>query len=207
MLTEGARTQARVPRTGNSGDDVAAQRFVKKAPRMEPPPAPKPAQEVKQLTRGISTTSWRNLLAAGFGMMALIAGGGAAYYVWRRRRRLVAPREPTAESYRAKAERGDAGAQCDLGFCYEVGRGVPVDRLQAAQWYRRAAEQGHGTAACNLGYCYEVGIGVAVDAQQAVEWYRRAAAQARHVTHCYSLRIPHRVTQQRPAELIISIGY
>lgn len=139
-------------------------------------PSGKPVEAPRHLSRLSTTTSWRVMLGLGAAAV-LIAGGGAAYYAWRRRRTDGAPVEPTAEKYRAKAERGDAGAQCDLGFCYEVGRGVPIDRAQAAQWYRRAAEQGHGIAACNLGYCYEVGIGVTVDPQQAVEWYRRAAAQ------------------------------
>ena len=44
--------------------------------------------------------------------------------------------------YRKAAEQGDAGAQNDLGVCYDNGQGVNKDYTEAVKWYRKAAEQG-----------------------------------------------------------------
>src|SRR5258706_14796961 len=41
----------------------------------------------------------------------------------------------------ARAERGDARAQAQLGFMYEYGRGVPQNFVIAAHWYCCASEQ------------------------------------------------------------------
>lgn len=48
--------------------------------------------------------------------------------------------------FMAKAEKGDAEAQFNVGYCYIRGAGVPLDEAQAAVWYRKAAEQGKGYA-------------------------------------------------------------
>jgi TPR repeat protein len=48
--------------------------------------------------------------------------------------------------FMAKAEKGDAEAQFNVGYCYMRGAGVPLDEAQAAVWYRKAAEQGKGYA-------------------------------------------------------------
>ncbi len=52
------------------------------------------------------------------------------------------------------AETGDAFAQCELGICYDFGRGVVKDETEAARWYRKAAEQGYASAQRNLGISY-----------------------------------------------------
>jgi TPR repeat protein len=44
------------------------------------------------------------------------------------------------------AEQGDADAQCDLGFAYYKGEGIPENKVEEAKWYRLAAEQGHADA-------------------------------------------------------------
>jgi len=54
---------------------------------------------------------------------------------------------------RVKAESGNATAQYNLGYCYEYGRGVAKDYVEAAKWYRKAADQGDSYAQCNLGSC------------------------------------------------------
>lgn len=48
--------------------------------------------------------------------------------------------------YRKAAEQGYANAQYNLGWCYDLGRGVARDYVEAAKWYRKAAAQGHSTA-------------------------------------------------------------
>jgi TPR repeat protein len=78
--------------------------------------------------------------------------------------------------YRKAAAQGDAGAQCNLGVCYERGQGVREDAEKAVEWYRKAAAQGDADAQFNLALCYANGEGVSKDAEKAVEWYRKAAA-------------------------------
>ena len=57
----------------------------------------------------------------------------------------------------AKAEQGDATAQCNLGYMYANGRGVAKDYYEAVKWYRLSAEQGNAQAQSNLGYMYSNG--------------------------------------------------
>ena len=52
--------------------------------------------------------------------------------------------------YRAAANFGFAGAQNNLGDCYEQGRGVPQSDLAAMYWFTRAAERGEPTAFLSL---------------------------------------------------------
>ena len=79
------------------------------------------------------------------------------------------------------AEQGHVEAQCNLGYCYEVGNGVAQDYSQAVYWFKKAAEQGFSTAQFNLGVCYINGQGVAKDDSQAVYWFKKAAEQG-HAT-------------------------
>jgi len=81
------------------------------------------------------------------------------------------------QEYKANAERGDAEAQFNLGYCYDAGRGVAKDYVEAVKWYRKAARQNFPPAQFNLGYCYANGQGVAKDEEEAVKWYRKAAEQ------------------------------
>ena len=79
--------------------------------------------------------------------------------------------------YRKSADQGYANAQCNLGYMYEVGRGVSQSYSEAVKWYRSAAEQGAAQAQCNLGYMYEFGRGVTQSYSEAEKWYRKAADQ------------------------------
>ena len=76
-----------------------------------------------------------------------------------------------------RAQKGDAPIQNNLGFLYEIGRGVPQDYAQAVKWYRLAADQGYAKAQFNLGVMYESGEGVPQDYAQAAKWFRLAADQ------------------------------
>ena len=75
------------------------------------------------------------------------------------------------------AERGDAGAQFNLGVRYDQGLGVLQDFKEAAKWYRLSAEQGDAIAQCNLGGMYNEGKGVPQDYKEAVKWWKLAAEQ------------------------------
>src|ERR1035441_3068965 len=81
------------------------------------------------------------------------------------------------QEYKASAEQGDAEAQFNLGWCYDDGRGVAKDYVEAVKWYRQAAGQNYIPAQSNLGWCYDNGQGVAKDYVEAVKWYRQAAEQ------------------------------
>ena len=81
------------------------------------------------------------------------------------------------QSTKAKAKKGDASAQFNLGFMYDTGNGVAKDEAEAVKWYRKAADQGHAIAQFNLGLMYDNGNGVALDEAEAVKWYRKAADQ------------------------------
>jgi hypothetical protein len=56
--------------------------------------------------------------------------------------------------YRDAAEQECAPAQCNLGLCYQTGRGVEQNQQEAVKWFIRAARQGDKTAQHNLGLHY-----------------------------------------------------
>src|SRR5258706_2589559 len=62
---------------------------------------------------------------------------------------------------KAKAEQGDAKAQCSLGLIYCNGEGATKDYSEALKWLHKAADQGDAKAEYNLGVCYDRGEGVA----------------------------------------------
>jgi TPR repeat protein len=94
---------------------------------------------------------------------------------------LVNPRRSFAgdvtQDVRISAEQGNAKAQCELGYMYDFGQGVPQDYKKAIRWYRKAAEQGYAEAQYNLGHMYDKGQGVPQDYKEAVRWYRKAVEQ------------------------------
>jgi TPR repeat protein len=84
----------------------------------------------------------------------------------------------SVENIRAKAEKGDANAQCELGGIYEFGlRGVTQDSVVAIKYFRKAAEQNFASAQFELGTCYANGNCVVKDEVEAVKWFRKAAEQ------------------------------
>ena len=85
--------------------------------------------------------------------------------------------DPVIRELRVKATAGDAGAQYNLGWRYDSGRGVPQDDTQAVAWFRKAAEQGLAAAQNNLGTMYDVGKGVPQDGTLAYMWLNLAAAR------------------------------
>jgi TPR repeat protein len=103
---------------------------------------------------------------------------------------LGAKREPLAD-IRAKAEQGNALAQCELGCRYHFGEGVASNSFEAVKWFRKAADQNQADAQLNLGVCYANGQGVAKDEVEAVKWFRKAVDQNLPTAHynlgsCYA---------------------
>jgi TPR repeat protein len=82
---------------------------------------------------------------------------------------------------RAKAEKGDAQAQANLGFLYSIGgflehgsfqvnQDVKKDYAEAAKWFHMAADQNEFRAQKELGNLYETGQGVKQDWIEAYFW-------------------------------------
>ncbi len=87
---------------------------------------------------------------------------------------------------RKSAEAGSCFGQFVVGICYNEGKGVSQDHIEAVRWYRLAAAQGHAMAQNNLGYMFYLGRAVVQDHAEAVRWWRLAAEQG-HVLAQYNL--------------------
>jgi len=81
------------------------------------------------------------------------------------------------DEIKAKAEVGDANAQCTLAETYYAGKVVPQDYVESVKWFRKAADQGNAEAQFNLGACYNFGTGVTRDVGEAIKWWIKAANQ------------------------------
>ena len=113
-------------------------------------------------------------------LLLLVVWVGFAPYAWAEEK--AAPRETPPKELRAKAEKGHADSQFNLGFAYAHGHGVPKDEPEAVKWYRKAAEQGHADSQHNLGFAYVNGHGVPKDEAEAAKWYLKAAEQGNAVS-------------------------
>jgi TPR repeat protein len=78
---------------------------------------------------------------------------------------------------KARADKGDAEAQLQLGSFYADGMGVPPDASKAFKWHRKAAEKGLASAQYQVGLDYANGDGVKASRAEAVHWFRAAAEQ------------------------------
>ena len=105
-------------------------------------------------------------------VLCLVVICGAAI-LWPAYKHIVAQRKlaETARQYRARAERGDADAECRLGYAHYYGKGVRQDYAEAVRWYRKAADQGIAKAQYDLGYLYHHGQGVPQDNAEAFRWF------------------------------------
>ena len=77
--------------------------------------------------------------------------------------------------FQKASDLGYAEAQCNLGTCYEHGRGVLKDYTKAINWYTKAAEQGHGIAQYCLARCYDNTESGYYNHDMALQWYCKAA--------------------------------
>tara|TARA_B100001142_G_scaffold263902_1_gene267329 strand:- start:834 stop:1505 length:672 start_codon:yes stop_codon:yes gene_type:complete len=75
---------------------------------------------------------------------------------------------------RKAADRGDAVAMNEIGYCYRFGYGVNRDYTKAKEWWERASGCGHADATCRLASCYRYGDGVEKNEAKAVEIYVKA---------------------------------
>ena len=79
--------------------------------------------------------------------------------------------------YLSLAEQGYPLAECQAGYFYSQGLGVPKDAEKAFYWSHRAALHGDRDGQYNTGCLYEAGEGVAADLDKAKRWYQKAARQ------------------------------
>jgi len=82
--------------------------------------------------------------------------------------------------WKSLAEKGDAGAQNNLGNLYLGGvKGViPQDFGEAMKWYRKAAKQFHASAHFSIGMLYLSGFGLpSSDDEEGFKWIRKSAEQ------------------------------
>ncbi|HVR36948.1 MAG TPA: tetratricopeptide repeat protein [Methylomirabilota bacterium] len=82
---------------------------------------------------------------------------------------------PVTSMWQDRAESGDAAAQFQLGYCYDMGQGAPVDIEAACHWYQRAAAQGHARAQHHLGLAFSNGLGVEWNLAEACKWLTLAS--------------------------------
>jgi hypothetical protein len=108
-------------------------------------------------------------------LLLLVVWVGLAPHAWAEEK--AATREGPTEELRAKAEKGDAGSQYNLGLAYLNGHGIPKDIAEAVKWWRKAAEHGNAGSQHALGFAYANGHGVPKDEAEAVKWWRKAAEQ------------------------------
>ena len=85
--------------------------------------------------------------------------------------------EEAFKCFKSLAEQGHVGAQYNLGFLYDNGKGTRIDKKKALYWYTQAAEQGDTLAQCNLGVLYSNDEGTLTDKKKAFYWYTQAAEQ------------------------------
>lgn len=75
------------------------------------------------------------------------------------------------------AEKSYPLAECQVGYFYLKGLGVPKDLEKAFYWTERAAYHGDRDGQYNLAAFYENGVGVEQDLERAKIWYKAAAQQ------------------------------
>ena len=98
-----------------------------------------------------------------------------------------------------RAKLGDVRAQAQLGWMYEMGRGVPQNYYEAAKWYYAAAVQGHGWAQFELGLLYNKGRGVPRDYVLSYMWLNLSASQAGGEDQDFKARIRDSVAAKMTA--------
>ena len=69
----------------------------------------------------------------------------------------------------------DMRGEAILGYLYENGDSVPLDKAEAARWYRLAAEQGHVYSEIKISLMYLHGDGIPKNEDLAARWAKRAA--------------------------------
>lgn len=112
-------------------------------------------------------------------LLSVAASAQSAEALYREGKALYDKKDYTGAITKLKpaAEKGHKKAQYRLGFCYDKGRGVKEDDVQAVKWYAKSAAQNYAKAQYQLGKCYKDGEGVEKNRQKAIELFMKAAKQ------------------------------
>jgi TPR repeat protein len=87
--------------------------------------------------------------------------------------------------WRAMAAAGDQEAQTHLASMYYLGKGAPLDWIEAQAWLRKASAGGDRDAQTRLGIMCFLGQGGPRDPIEALKWFRKAAQQGEpHAQGC-----------------------
>ena len=74
------------------------------------------------------------------------------------------------EIFKKAAMSGDKDTFGNLGYCYDVGKGVKRNFKKALFWYKKAVRSGAGAAASNIGTMYRD----IANFQRARYWFKKA---------------------------------
>merc|ERR1712166_1371335 len=96
--------------------------------------------------------------------------------------------EEAVEWFKKAADEGYAPGLDAMGFLYQMGQGVPLDREKAFEYYEKAAEAGDASAAFNLGVRFEQGNTVPQDKRRALGLFEKAASKG-HLGAMYNLGV------------------
>jgi TPR repeat protein/serine/threonine protein kinase len=82
----------------------------------------------------------------------------------------------TAVRYYQRCCELSPAAAASLGWCLQLGRGIPIDFITAAECFKKAADSNDPDGINSFGCCLERGQGVDLDIDRAVSHYRTAAS-------------------------------
>lgn len=82
---------------------------------------------------------------------------------------------------------GDARACYNIGFFYELGKGVKQDFKIAADFYQRACNGNDAYGCFRMGFKHERGEGVAQDFKKSASFYQKACDSGISERACYNL--------------------
>lgn len=104
----------------------------------------------------------------GLGLCSMVQAGGV---LDRADAVSVAQYQAAISIWTELANKGDGGAQFNLGLMYHGGLGVERDEQKAVMWYQKAAESGFSTAITYLTVGYEEGwFGLSQNTNKAYYW-------------------------------------
>lgn len=124
---------------------------------------------------------WSSILVAA----VLVAAGGLVTLLAEEPPGGAALKSLDAAGVQARAERGDAAAQVELGLRYTDGSGVRMDYSRAAEWFRKAALQGNADGQLELGVMHVNGEGMETNPREGYAWYVLSAGQGNEIAKGY----------------------
>lgn len=103
------------------------------------------------------------------------------------------------------AHEGDVLGMLALAECYEAGRGIDRDIVQAAKWYKSAADGGNVRAMRKIADCYYFNKEVE-NIAEAVKYYRKAA-KAGEAKAMYNLGVFYEQGKHVPEDIETAFKY